>query len=198
MKANRFGIAAIAIIAAAAFAPSAWAHPGHGGNSNSFAAGLLHPLTGVDHVLAALAVGLYAATVGRRAWGWLVAAFLACVIGGGILGRQGVQIPWIEHAIAASVLAFGLLIAARARLTIGAAACLIGFFATFHGYAHGSEMAAGLSGAAYGFGFSMATALLLAAGVALGRGFSRYGLEALAARLVGSAVAIGGLLLFVM
>lgn len=194
MKANRFWITAVAIVAAAAaFAPCAWAHPGHGG-PNSFTAGLLHPLTGVDHVLAALAVGLYAATAGRRAW--LVAAFLACAVVGGIVGRQAAQIPWTEQAIATSVLVFGLLIAARVRLAVRKAACLVGFFAAFHGYAHVSEMAAGLSGAAYGFGFSVATALLLIAGVALGRGFSRHGLEAPAARLLGSAVAIGGLLLF--
>jgi urease accessory protein len=169
------------------------AHPGHG-STTGFAAGVSHPFTGVDHILAMIAVGLCAAQLGGRALWLLPAAFLACMVGGGWLGIHGGAVPMLEQAIAASVLVLGLLIAAGARVSLPATAVLVAVFGAFHGYAHGAEMGAGLTPALYGLGFLTATVALNAIG--LGSGLllmrnRRIGLS----RLTGGAIALGGLLL---
>lgn len=138
----------------------AWGHPAD-------AAGFVHPFTGLDHLLAMLAVGLWAAQLGGR-WTWAVpAAFVGSMALGGTLGFAGVSLPFAEPMIAASVLVLGLAIAMRVRFRWPALA-LVGVFAVFHGVAHGAEMPAEASRLLYAAGFVLSTALLHAAGVGLG------------------------------
>jgi len=155
-----------AAIAAFALAPSvALAHPGHG---EGFVHGFIHPVGGLDHVLAMVAVGLYAALLGGRAL-WLVpASFVAVMALGGALGIAGINVPHTETGIALSVVVLGLAVALRISLPTLAAMVLVAVFAVFHGHAHGAEMPANASGLGYAAGFVLATALLHAAGVAAG------------------------------
>lgn len=145
---------------------SALAHPGH--ESASFFSGLGHPLGGADHLLAMLAVGLYAARqAGRQRWA-LPASFVLAMLAGAGLGALGIMLPAVEAGIAASVLVLGLLIAFAARLPVAAALPLVAAFALFHGHAHHAEMGDGTL-AAYAAGFALATAALHAAGYLIGR-----------------------------
>jgi urease accessory protein len=143
----------------------ALAHTGHG--ASSFLQGLAHPLGGLDHVLAMVAVGLYAAILGGRAL-WLVpAAFLGTMALGGALGVAGYGLPYTEIGIALSVIVLGLAIALRISLPTLAAMALVGVFAIFHGHAHGAEVPQTLSGHEYAAGFLLATALLHGVGIAI-------------------------------
>jgi urease accessory protein len=180
-----------------AFAPAAaWAHPGHDGHDVTwdFTSGFMHPLSGLDHLVAMVAIGLWAAQLGGRAR-WLVpVAFVSVMALGGILGRAGLTVPGAEQAIAASVLVLGLLIAMAARPPVAVGMALAGLFAIFHGFAHGAEMPATASGLDYGTGFVVATALLHAAGLGLGLLGAR--LPAKTTRYAGWAVAACGIALF--
>jgi urease accessory protein len=153
----------------------AQAHPGHGGNIVGGAAGLLHPFSGLDHLCAMIAVGLWAAQRGGRAL-WLVPlTFVSVMAFGAALGMNGIQVPLAEQGIAASVLILGLLITAAARLPLVASVVIVGVFAIFHGYAHGAEMPATASGLAYGLGFLATTAALHLVGIGLGLLAQRVG-----------------------
>lgn len=144
---------------------AALAHPGH---ANGALAGMLHPLLGLDHVLAMLAVGMWAARMGGRAR-WLVpASFLVCMALFAGLALAGVAMPLGEGGIAASVLLAGMLIAAPVRMTPALGGLVVALFATAHGYAHGLEMPALASPWLYGAGFLLSTALLHVAGMSLG------------------------------
>lgn len=150
------------------FAPSvAFAHPGHG-EGGSLLAGFIHPLSGIDHLLAMTAVGLFAAHLGGRALWAVPATFVAVMALGGIFGAAGVSLPFVETVIALSVLAFGLVIFSGVTPPVLAAMALVGIFAIFHGYAHGSEMPVDGSGVVYGISFMAATALLHGFGITLG------------------------------
>ncbi len=150
--------AAVVPLLLASFA--AWGHPAD-------AAGFVHPFTGLDHLLAMLAVGLWAAQLGGR-WTWAVPlAFVASMALGGALGFAGVNLPFVEPMIAASVLVLGLLVALQVRLRYSGLV-LVGAFAIFHGIAHAAEMPAETPRLVYAAGFVLATALLHAAGVGLG------------------------------
>ncbi|GHD63242.1 urease accessory protein UreJ [Thalassobaculum fulvum] len=152
--------AALSLVAAPAFA-----HTGIG-TAGGFAAGVAHPMLGLDHLLAMVAVGAWGALLGGRAV-WLVpAAFVAAMVAGGALAISGVALPMVETAIALSVVVLGALVAVNARLTVGAGMAVVAAFALFHGHAHGSELAQGLSALTYSAGFAAATALLHAAGAA--------------------------------
>jgi urease accessory protein len=180
----------IAITGAAA------AHPGHG-DAGGLAHGFLHPLGGLDHVLAMVAVGLYAALLGGRAL-WLVpATFVAVMALGGALGAAGYALPSVEVGIALSVVVLGAVIALRVSLPTLAAMAMVGIFAVFHGHAHGAEMPQNLTGYEYAAGFLAATALLHGAGIALGLGMGRLsGLDGRrATQAAGGAVALAGLAL---
>ena len=172
----------------------AQAHPGPPGHTHGFANGLLHPLGGLDHICAMLAVGLWAAQRGGRAL-WLVpTAFVSVMILGGILGMGGTQIPFIEQGVAASVLILGILIAAAVRLPLAASAVVVGFFALFHGYAHGAEMPKTASGLAFGIGFVLATSSLHLTGIGIGLAARKS--DAMQwIRLIGGAIAAGGVYL---
>jgi len=170
------------------------AHTGHG-DAGGFAHGVMHPVGGLDHVLAMVAVGVFAAHLDGRAL-WLVpATFVAVMALGGALGMAGVGLPFVETVIALSVVVLGLAVALRVSVPTLAAMALAGFFAVFHGHAHGAEMPADVSGAAYATGFMLATALLHGAGIALGLTVARLGELAgrRAVQVAGGAMAIAGI-----
>jgi urease accessory protein len=149
-------------------APSiAFAHPGHG-EDGSLLAGFVHPSSGIDHLLAMTAVGLFAAHLGGRALWAVPVTFVAVMALGGIFGVAGVSLPFAETAIALSVVVFGLLIFSGMAPPVLAAMAMVGIFAFFRGHAHGTEMPANGSWLVYGIGFMAATALLHGLGITLG------------------------------
>ena len=143
------------------------AHTGEEG-ANGFLAGVLHPLTGFDHLLAMVAVGIWGATLGRPLIWVLPVAFPMLMVVGGILGITGVPLPFIESGIATSVIVLGLAIAAAWRAPIPVAVAIVAAFGVFHGYAHGAELPKSASPAAYVAGFVLCTGALHLAGVAIG------------------------------
>lgn len=145
----------------------AFAHPGHG--DSGIMAGLAHPVFGLDHLLAMLAVGLWAAQQSGTARWALPATFVGTMLIGGLFGFSGVEIPLMETGIAGSVLAFGLLVAVAARLPMAVSVALTAVFALSHGVAHGLELPDLASPFAYVVGFIVATAALHAIGYALVR-----------------------------
>lgn len=184
----------------------ALAHPGHDVASvgASLASGLLHPLTGADHLLAMVAVGVWSAlAVGAVGAGGgvlrLPLAFVALMLVGAVLGLAGFALPAVEPMIAASLLVVGLLVALRARLPAGAAMALVGGFALFHGYAHGAELPASAGALpavlAYVGGFAAATVALHLAGIAAGTVLRRH--APWLARAAGAGVALYGVGLMV-
>jgi len=149
-------------------APSlAHAHVGVGQTSGVLH-GLAHPITGLDHIVAMIAVGLWAAQLGGRALWVVPLSFVTVMSVGGFLGTVGVSIPFVEPGIVASVLVLGVLIAAAIRLPLVAGSFLVGLFAVFHGHAHGAEMPETVSGLAYGIGFVLATGVLHCSGIGFG------------------------------
>lgn len=161
-----------------------------------FATGFGHPLGGLDHVLAMVAVGLWAVQLGGRAL-WLVPlTFVLTMAVGGLFGFLGIPLPMVEMGIAGSVLILGVLVALASRLPLAASMALVGVFALFHGYAHGAEMAAESSALWYSLGFMLATALLHGAGIGIGLA-TRSGAAAQLVRLGGAAIAVSGALLLV-
>lgn len=177
------------IALASLFAAPAFAHTGTGFHLHGFEDGMMHPLGGADHLLAMVAVGLWAASLGGRALWALPAAFLTAMALGGALGGFGVVLPALEMLIAASVLALGAVLAFGLSVPVTLGAALCGAFALAHGMAHGAEMPANAAGLAYGLGFLLATAGLHGAGLVAGR----FG--PLALRIAGAAVALAGLAL---
>jgi urease accessory protein len=168
----------VAALAVGGFAAPALAHTGTGPThemGHDLAQGFLHPLGGLDHVLAMVAVGLYAAQLGGRSLWLLPAAFVATMIAGGLLGYVGVPVPMVEQGIGLSVVAMGLAIALGLRLPTVVATILVGVFALVHGHAHGSEGAKLASFLPYAAGFVAATAILHAAGIGLGLALDRLG-----------------------
>jgi len=174
--------------------PALQAHTGHDGGTG-FAHGFEHPITGLDHLLAMVAVGLWAAQIGGRAM-WIVpASFVTAMLLGGIAGMNGIALPFMEQGIALSVLLLGLVIAFAVRPPVYIPAMLVAAFAIFHGVAHGAEMPETASGFAFGIGFVIATALLHLAGIGLGIGLKKVSPAPLV-RACGVLVALlGGYLL---
>ena len=173
-------------------AGAAVAHPGH--EAMSFASGLSHPLGGFDHLLAMLAVGLFAARQQGVARWALPAGFVAAMLGGAALSTSGIELPAVEAGIATSVLVFGLLIAFAARLPLAAAMPLISVFALFHGHAHHAEMGSNTL-LTYTAGFTLASAALHGVGYLAARHLpdSRFGKYA--QRAIGMMIAGAGVLL---
>ena len=194
MNQKRSSAVLFLLAACACVAQSAFAHPGH--YERSVAGGLAHPLTGVDHILAMLAIGLWAAQLGGRAIWLIPTAFVSLMALGGVLGFNGVPIPFVESGIAASVLVLGLMIATAVKLPLKAGVPLVALFALFHGHAHGTELSAGMSAAAYGAGFVFSTAALHLAGIGLGL-LTRRLSSAQLVRWSGAAISVCGLLLLV-
>lgn len=182
---------ALAVISTAALA-----HPGHGSPGTALFAGLSHPMTGLDHLYAMLAVGLWSAlahTTIRTAL-WTPISFLCLLLTGSLLGSTGVFLPFIEPMIMASLLVLGLLVASRASLPSWAGMALIGFFALFHGLAHGSELPVGSNAAAFIAGFMMSTFALHVVGLAAGLTLKRR--TSWLTRLAGAGIAFYGVSLF--
>ncbi|MDO9524091.1 MAG: HupE/UreJ family protein [Gemmobacter sp.] len=158
----------ILLIVLASLAPSlAFGHGGHV-ETGAFAAGFGHPLGGADHLLAMVAVGLWAGLSGGRAVWALPVTFVTAMLAGAMLGTLGVGLPAVEHTIIASVIVIGAVAALQVRVALPVSAALIALFGMAHGHAHGTE------GPAFGFamyvaGFALATAALHAAGVMLAR-----------------------------
>jgi urease accessory protein len=179
MKTRSFLTAA----ALAATTVPALAHPGHDGAG--LVSGLLHPLSGADHVLAMVAVGVWAAYLGGRSLWAVPASFVLAMIAGFILGAAGMVAPAIEPGVAASVFVLGVMIATAARLPLLPSMAMVGLFGFFHGQAHGSE----ITGAALTFalGFTLSTIFLHATGLALGGALVRQRLPL--ARALGALIA---------
>lgn len=174
-----------------ASAPEAFAHT-FGIHGAGFAEGLAHPFLGLDHLLAMLAVGVWAAQLGGAALWRLPLAFVAAMVGGAVLAVPSVDAASMETAIAVSVLVLGLAVALALRLPERLGLSLVAAFALCHGFAHGLEMPQAAEPWAYGLGFLSATASLHLFGVLLGLSLRR---APWAARVGGAAVAAAGVLL---
>src|SRR5579872_6267852 len=172
------------MFAAAALIPGpAFAHIGVGSTA-SFAVGVAHPLSGLDHMTVMIAVGLWAALKGGRAlWVWPV-AFVTVMLVGGVLGMTRVPVPFVEPAILASVVALGLMVALAIDLPIWLGAVVIAGFALLYGHAHGREATETVSGAEYMAGFALSTAALHIVGIGFALGLSRANMRA-AVRVAG-------------
>lgn len=171
----------------------AFAHPGHI-ETSSFAAGIAHPLSGLDHIAVMIAVGLWAALKGGRAlWVW-PAAFVGLMLAGGALGMTHVALPFVEPGILASVVALGLLVALAVDLPVITGAAIVGVFALFHGHAHGSEAASNISGLEYMAGFAVATATLHLVGIAFALMMTRANLRPCIRAAGALCVVVGGAL----
>jgi urease accessory protein len=163
------------------------------GTSHGFSDGFLHPLTGWDHLLAMIAVGLWAAQHRGRAIWLIPLSFVGVMLLGGILGVTGVTMPGAELAIAISVLVLGGLVATVTRFTPSLSMALVGFFALFHGYAHGHEMPAAVGALPFSVGFVLATALLHGVGIAAGLYFQK---QPRVLRWAGAAIAASSICFF--
>ncbi len=157
--------------------------------------GFIHPFTGLDHLLATLGVGLWAARRGGRAIWSLPAAFVCMMTLGSVIGMLGASLPGAEALIASSVLAFGLLVAFSPRMSEGPSLLLAGGFAVFHGFAHGHEMGASVGGLAYGAGLVLATLALLGIGAAGGLWLQR-GHRLATLRWIGAGMAVASVWFF--
>lgn len=159
-------------------------------HASGFTAGFAHPLLGLDHVLAMIAVGVWAAQCGGRARLALPASFVAAIAAGGALAMSGAALPHVDAAIAATVLALGLLIALAVRLPIFLGAALAAAFALWHGFAHAAELPTTASPIAYAGGFVLASAMLVAVGEISGRWTIA---KPCVARILGASLAAVGL-----
>lgn len=178
-------------VTAAAWPLIAWAHE-ESGQAAGFVSGLTHPISGLDHVLAMVAVGFWGAQLGAPALWALPVAFPVVMALGGMLGLMGIPLPGVELGIALSAVALGAMVVGEVKPGLPIAAALVAFFAIFHGHAHGTELPDGASGLYYSIGFVIATGLLHAAGIAFGMVHERPN-GPLILRAAGALVLVGGL-----
>lgn len=155
------------LLAGLCLAGSAAAHTG-GMSGHGFLAGFGHPVFGLDHLFAMLAVGMWGAFLGAPAIWALPVTFPLVMAVGAVLGIAGVPLPAVEWVIAFSVIALGIAIALAARPPVAVAASLVGLFAIFHGFAHGQELPDESSALAFAIGFVLATGLIHLAGIGVG------------------------------
>jgi urease accessory protein len=167
---------------------AAFAHPGH--DVSGLVAGLMHPYSGLDHLLAMVAVGLWAAQGGGRKIWLLPAAFMTMLAAGAGIALHWQALPLVEAGIAASVLALGLLTALALQLPIALSVAITALFGLLHGYAHGLELPQSAAPAEYALGFLAATAMLHLSGITLGIAARRH--HAALPRMIGGAIAISG------
>ena len=139
-----------------------------GGITGGFISGVMHPLSGVDHLLAMVAVGIWGATLGRPLLWALPMVFPMLMVVGGVLGMSGVDLPYVEVGIAISVIVLGVSISASWRAPVAVAITIVAMFGVFHGYAHGKELPDAAAPAAYAAGFVIITGLLHLLGIAIG------------------------------
>ena len=173
------------------WAQIAFAHP-QAGEAKGFLTGFRHPISGLDHVLAMVAVGLWGAQLGNPAIWLLPVAFPMVMAFGGMLGLMGVPLPGVEYGIAASAILLGAAVLFEMRPPLVLAAVLVGIFAIFHGHAHGTELPPGQSGLLYSMGFVIATGCLHAVGISIGA-VHRWLWGQRLLRFAGAIVAMGGM-----
>jgi len=191
MRLNTLKMGLAALIAAIPALASA--HPGHE-HASSFMTGFIHPMVGLDHLLAMLAVGLWGASLGGRALWAVPTAFVATMLLGGGLVITGVQVPFIEQGIALSVILMGALLVSAIRFPLVASATIAGLFALFHGAAHGVEIPLHTSAMEYGLGFAVATLALHIVGLGFGTAMIRFQTPIIT-RITGSIIALAGVFL---
>jgi urease accessory protein len=163
------------------------------GAAAGFLSGFRHPLSGWDHILAMVAVGLWGAQLGQPALWMLPVTFPIMMAVGGMLGLLGVPLPAVELGIAVSAIVLGLMVALEGRPKLPVSLAIVAFFAIFHGYAHGAELAPGTSALAYSLGFVVATGCLHGVGITIGLAH-RWRAGRLALRGAGALVALAGCL----
>ncbi len=161
------------------------------GAIGGFLSGFLHPLTGLDHVAAMVAVGIWGAFLGAPALWVLPVVFPLVMAVGGAMGVLGIPLPGVEIAIALSGLALGLMVAFALRPPLWVAAVMVAVFAIFHGHAHGTELPEAASALTYAIGFVLATGMLHLAGIALGL-LVRWPWGRIAVRVCGGVIAATG------
>lgn len=169
---------------------TAFAHP-QKGEAVGFLTGFRHPISGLDHVLAMVAVGLWGAQLGTPAVWVLPVAFPMVMAFGGMLGLMGIPLPGTEYGIALSAILLGAAVLFEVRPPLGLAALLVGFFAIFHGHAHGTELPPGQSAMLYSIGFVIATGCLHAVGIGIGS-VHRWEWGQRLLRVAGGLVTMGG------
>jgi urease accessory protein len=170
---------------------AAWAHV-ESRQAGGFLSGLSHPVSGLDHVVAMVAVGLWGAQLGMPALWVLPVAFPMLMAFGGMLGLVGIPVPGVEIGIALSAVVLGALVLGQVRLPLAAAVAVVAFFAVFHGHAHGTELEAGQNAMLYSLGFVVATGLLHGAGIVIGL-IQRWEVGRHALRGAGALVAAAGI-----
>ena len=199
MRKNQFWQYLIGSIGITLLIPSmASAHTGVG-DPTGFWHGLGHPIGGLDHILAMVAVGLWAAQIGGKALWLIPGTFILTMAISSVLGHFGIPLPGIEQGILASDFILGLLLLFAARFPLAVSTSLVAILAIFHGYAHGAEMPETVSGLTYGIGFIISTAALHLAGIGMGLGIERVQpqLQQLLFRLGGGVVVIGAIYVLV-
>ena len=172
---------------------AALAHPSHE-HSSSFMTGFAHPVGGLDHLLAMVAIGLWAASMGGRALWAIPAAFVVTMLLGGGLAVAGLSVPFVEQGILLSVIVLGALVLFAKHLPTAVCVAIAGGFALFHGAAHGMEMPLDTNGLHYALGFALATAGLHVVGLGFGQWMVKIGTP-LVTRISGSVIAVAGLVL---
>jgi urease accessory protein len=180
----------LALLLLLASAAPAFAHVQQG-QAQGFITGLKHPVSGLDHVLAMISVGLWGAQLGAPAIWLLPVTFPLVMAFGGFLGLVGIPVPGVEIGIAVSAILLGLMVAREAKPPLVVAAVLVGFFAIFHGHAHGTELPPGQSGLMYSIGFVVATGCLHGVGIAIGV-VHKWPAGRTALRFAGALVALAG------
>ncbi|PJX23817.1 urease accessory protein UreJ [Advenella sp. S44] len=189
----------LAALALAGLPLATLAHPGHFEHvdpMSMFNEGLLHPLTGPDHLLAMLAVGIWSAMAYpslKRAI-YIPLSFSSILLVGALLGMAGMQIPLVEPLIMASLLVLGLMLAGMARLSLATGSALVAFFAFFHGAAHGMELPEGGAASLFILGFMLSTLFIHCVGMIAGAILARH--RTWMARLTGAGIASYGAVLF--
>jgi urease accessory protein len=181
---------ALAWLVLVAWPLTALAHT-KGGEALGFSSGVQHPMSGLDHVLAMMAVGVWGAQLGAPAVWLLPVTFPMVMAFGGMLALMGMPLPGIELGIAVSAIALGSMVCREARPPVWVATALVGFFAIFHGHAHGTELPAGANGLLYSVGFVLGTGCLHAVGIVIGL-LHRWRVGQLALRVAGATVAVAG------
>lgn len=185
-------LGAVAAAALVGLAGTAHAHTG-GAHGAGFGHGFAHPFGGLDHLLAMVTVGLWAAQRGGRALWAVPLSFMVMMLAGGLLGMGGVALLSVELGIAASLVVLGTLVALAVRPSVVLGMAIVGIFAVFHGHAHGAEAPEAAAPALYAAGFVAATGLLHLLGIAGFRSAVAAKAGSILVRLTGAAVAAGGL-----
>jgi urease accessory protein len=176
----------------------AFAHTGVG-DTSGLVHGFRHPISGIDHILAMLMVGIFAWQLRGRALCLVPMTFVGVMAVGGILGIAGIRVPFVEIGIALSVVVLGAIVAFNVKAPVAVAMGVVGLFAIFHGHAHGAEIPEDVGGVAYATGFLTATAILhltgISAGFLIGRAGEHHG--SVVVRLVGGLTTAAGVTLLV-